>query len=167
MQKATAARPMPFPIAMFLALLGVALVIFGTFSPWARVPGYANTYGKPGGETDVFWVIGTEAPGMIPLIGDGKIILIMTTLAGLLILWRLVYPPRSCGFLVLAIFALLAVSAFVGSVNFLNVGNIPRADSRLFYTGSVTISWGLIVLCAGAWLGMLAAGYQLWRDELR
>ena len=167
MQKATVTRPSSFPPAMFLALLGAALAIFGTVSPWARVPGYASTYGLPGGEADVFWVIGTEAPGMIPLVGDGKIILALTAVAGLLILWRLVYPPRSCGFLLLAVFTLLALSAFIGSVNFFNAGHIPRPDSTRFFASSVEVSWGLIVLCIGAWVGTLAAGYQLWRDELR
>ena len=167
MERSTVARPRSFPLAMFVAILGVGLVIYGAISPWARVPTYRNTYGIAGGESDVFWIIGTEAPGMIPLVGDGMVALIMVALAGVLILWRLIYPPRSCGFILLSIFALLALSTFIGSVNLANVGNIPRADSRLFFEGSVEVSWGLIVFCAGSWLGLLAAGYQLWRDELQ
>ena len=167
MERSTAARPRAFPISMFIAIVGVGLVVLGAISPWARVPTYNNIYGRPGGESEVFWVIGTEASGMIPLVGDGMVALILAALAGVLILWRLVYPPRSSGFLLLAIFAMLAVCTFVGSVNLANVGNIPRTDSRLFFESSVEVSWGLIVLCVGAWLGLLASGYQLWHDELR
>ena len=167
MERSNVARPRAFPISMFVAIVGVGLVIYGAISPWARVPTYSNIYGRPGGETEIFWVSGTEAPGMIPLVGDGMISLILAALAGVLILWRLVHPPRSCGFLLLAIFAMLAVSAFVGSVNLVNVGNIPRSDSRMFFEGSVEVSWGLIVFCIGSWLGLLASGYQLWWDELR
>ena len=167
MERSNAARPRAFPIPMFVAILGVGLVIYGAISPWARVPTYSNIYGRPGGETEIFWVTGTEAPGMIPLVGDGMISLILAAMAGVLILWRLLYPPRSSGFLLLAIFAMLAVSTFVGSVNLVNVGNIPRADSRLFFESSVEVSWGLIVFCIGSWMGLLASGYQLWQDELR
>ncbi len=167
MERATVVRPPAFPVSMFVAALGIGLVIFGAFSPWARVPGYRNIYGMEGGESNVFWVIGTEAPGMIPLVGDGMVILILSALSGILVLWRLIHPPRSCGFLLLAIFSLLAVSAIVGSVNLANVGNIPRADSREFFQSSVEVSWGLIVLCAGAWAATAATGYQLWKDELR
>ena len=104
---------------------------------------------------------------MIPLVGDGLFILILAALAGGLILWRLLLPPKSSGFLLLAIFVLLSVSALVGMVNWANVGNIPRTDSRLFFSGSVEVSWGLVVLCVGVWPGVLASAYQLWRDELR
>ena len=167
MEISTASRPAAFPVSMFIAIASVGLVIFGALGPWARVPTYRHVYGLPGGESDIFWVKGTEAPGMIPLVGDGMIALILAAIAGVLILWRLFHPPKSSGFLLLAIFSLLAVSAFVGMVNWANVGNIPRSDSRIFFEGSVEVSWGLIVLCLGVWPGVLASAYQLWRDELR
>ena len=162
-----AGRPSGFPVAMFISIVSVALVIVGTLSPWAKVPSYQSIYGFASGQSDLFWVKGTEAPGMIPLVGDGLFILILAALAGGLILWRLLLPPKSSGFLLLAIFVLLLVSALVGLVNWANVGNIPRADSRLFFSGSVEVSWGLVVLCVGVWPGVLASAYQLWRDELR
>ena len=166
---ATAApRPRAFPRAMLISAVSVAAVLVGAVSPWARVPTYRATYGVDANDpSSVFRVPGLEAPGMIPLVGDGTIILILAALAGVLILWRLFRPPRSCGFLLLAIFSLLAVVTFIGMVNWANVGNIPQSDSRLFFKSSVEVSWGLIVLCLGAWPGVLAAAYQLWADELR
>ncbi len=167
MERASVTRPAAFPAAMFAAAVGVGMMVTGSFAPWARVPGYRHIYGRVGGETDVLWITGTEAPGMVPLVGDGMVVLALGGLAGALVLWRLLYPPRSSGFLLLAVFTMLALGAFVCSVNLLNVGNIPRSDSRLFFEGSVEPGWGLFVVCAGAWLGLLASGYQLWRDELR
>ena len=166
-QASSPSGPSAFPVSMFIAIVSAALVIVGALSPWAKVPGYRSIYGLVGGESDVFLVIGTEAPGMIPLVGDGMIALILASLAGVLILWRLIHPPNSSGFILFAIFLLLLVSALVGVVNWANAGNIPRADSRVFFEGNVEVSWGLIVLCLGAWPGVLAAGYQLWKDELR
>lgn len=140
----------------------------GAVSPWARVPTYRADYGGAAADSAaVFWVRGLDAPGMIPLVGDGTVILILASLAALLILWRLFWPPRSCGFLLLAIFSLLGVITLIGMVNWANVGNIPQTDSRLFFKSSVEVSWGLVVLCVGVWPGALAAGYQLWADELR
>ena len=162
-----AGRSSGFPVPMVISIVSVALVIVGALSPWAKVPSYRSVYGYASGQSDLFWVKGTEAPGMIPLVGDGLIILILAALAGGLILWRVLLPPKSSGFLLLAIFVLLSVSALVGIVNWANVGNIPRADSKLFFSGSVEVSWGLIVLCVGVWPGVLASAYQLWRDELR
>ena len=167
MQASAVSRPAAFPISMFISIISAALVILGALSPWARVPGYGNTYGLAGGESDVSWVMGTAAPGMIPLVGDGMIALIMASLAGVLIIWRLVYPPRSSGFILLSIFLMLLVSGLVGVVNWANAGDIPRADSRVFFEGNVEVSWGLIVLCLGVWPGVLASAYQLWKDELR
>ncbi len=166
-QTSSANRPSAFPASMFIAIGSAGLVILGALSPWARVPGYKNTYGMTGGESDVFWVVGIEAPGMIPLVGDGMVALIMASLAGVLILWRLVWPPKSSGFILLAIFLLLLVSALIGMVNWANAGNIPQSDSRSFFAGNVEVSWGLIVLCLGVWPGVLASAYQLWSDELR
>ena len=167
MQTSTASRPAAFPVSMFIAIISAALIIIGALNPWARVPGYKNIYGLAGGESDVFWVAGIDAPGMIPLVGDGMIALVLAALAGVLILWRLVYPPKSSGFILLAVFLLLLVSALLGLVNWANAGDIPRGDSRLFFEGNVEVSWGLIVLCVGAWPGVLASAYQLWKDELR
>ena len=167
---ATAApRPRAFPWAMLISAVSVAAVLVGAVSPWARVPTYRAAYGAAANDpsSGVFRVPGLEAPGMIPLVGDGTVILIMASLAGVLILWRLFRPPRSCGFLLLAIFSLLAVVTLIGMVNWANVGNIPQADSRLFFKSSVEVSWGLIVLCLGAWPGVAAAAYQLWADEFR
>ena len=160
-------RPRAFPKAMLISAVSVAAVLVGAVSPWARVPTYRAAYGDATDPSGVFQVPGLEAPGMIPLVGDGTVILIMAALAGVLILWRLFRPPRSSGFLLLAIFSLLAVATFIGMVNWANVGNIPQADSRLFFKGSVEVSWGLIVLCLGAWPGVAAAAYQLWADEFR
>ena len=153
---------------MLVCAVSVAVVLIGAVSPWARVPTYRADYGGAAADpTAVFWVRGLDAPGMIPLVGDGTVILILASLAALLILWRLFWPPRSCGFLLLAIFSLLAVITLIGMVNWANVGNIPQTDSRLFFKSSVEVSWGLVVLCVGVWPGALAAGYQLWADELR
>ena len=151
---------------MLVCAVSVAAVLVGAVSPWARVPTYRAAYGAAD-PAAVFWVRGLDAPGMIPLVGDGTVILILASLAALLILWRLFWPPRSCGFLLLAIFSLLAVITLIGMVNWANVGNIPQTDSRLFFKSSVEVSWGLVVLCVGVWPGALAAGYQLWADELR
>ena len=164
---AAAPRISAFPPAMVISAVSAALVIVGALGPWARVPTYQAVYGVREGDVAVFWVRGVEAPGMIPLVGDGMIALIMAALAGVLILWRLIHPPKSSGFILLAIFALLLLAALVGTVNWANVGNIPQTNSRLFFSGSVEVSWGLIVLCLGVWPGVLAAAYQLWQDELR
>ncbi len=152
---------------MFIAGISVALVMVGAVSPWARVPGYKAIYDRPGAAADVFWVRGTEAPGMIPLVGDGLVILVLAALAAVMVLWRLLRPPKSSGFILLALFILLLLAALVGVVNWANAGNIPRADSRAFFSGSVEVSWGLILLCLSIWPGVLATAYQLWTDELK
>ena len=167
MERSTVSRPSAFPVAMFLALFGAALAILGTFSPWARVPTYEASYGAAAAGEGVFWVMGTEAPGMIPLFGDGTVVLVMVSLAAVLILWRMVWPPKSSGFILSAIICLLLLSAVIGTVNLAYPGYIPQADSRTYFKGSVEVSWGLVIMCVGLWPGVLAAAYQLWADELR
>ena len=167
MERSNAARPRAFPIPMFVAILGVGLVIYGAISPWARVPTYSNIYGRPGGETEIFWVTGTEAPGMIPLVGDGMISLILAAMAGVLILWRLLYPPRSSGFLLACHFCNVGGQHLCGLGQPGQRGQHSESRLAVVLESSVEVSWGLIVFCIGSWLGLLASGYQLWQDELR
>lgn len=143
------------------------MAVAGALGPWARVPTYQASYGRATEGEGVFWVMGTEAPGMVPLIGDGAVVLIMVSLAAVLILWRLVWPPKSSGFILLGIFTLLTLSAVIGTVNWAYPGYIPQADSRTYFKGNVELSWGLVVMCIGLWPAVVAAAYQLWADELR
>lgn len=103
---------------------------------------------------------------MIPLIGDGMLLLILGGIAGGLILWRLV-RPNSSAFLLLTVFILLLVSGTIGAVDWANAETIPRADPTAFFPGDVEVSWGLLVTALAAWLGVASTAYQLWQDELR
>ena len=164
---APAPRLAALPISMFVCAVSVALAIIGALGPWARVPTYRAGYGDaPAGE-GVFWVMGPDAPGMVPLIGDGALILIMVSISGVLVLWRMIHPPKSSGFILTSILVLLALSAVIGTVNWAYPGYIPQADSRTYFKGSVEASWGLVVMTAALWPGVVAAAYQLWADELR
>ena len=165
--EATAPRLGALPISMFVCAGGVALAIIGALGPWARVPTYEAGYGDAAAGEGVFWVMGLEAPGMVPIFGDGTVVLAMASLAGLLILWRMLWPPKSSGFILSGILCLLLLSAVIGTVNWAYPGYIPEADSRTYFKASVDISWGLVVMCVGLWPGVLAAAYQLWADELR
>ena len=142
------------------------MVIIGSIGPWARVPGYSSVYGNGSENSNVFWVYGTEATGMIPLIGDGMVSLILGSIAGGLTLWRLVWPASSA-FLLLTVFILLLVSGAIGAVDWANVANIPRGDPTAFFPGDVEVSWGLIITALAAWPGVASTAYQLWKDELR
>ncbi len=164
---APAPRLAALPISMFVCAGSVALAIIGALAPWARVPTYEASYGAGAAEEGVFWVMGLDAPGMVPIFGDGAVVLFMASLAGLLILWRLVRPPKSSGFILLGILCLLLLSAAIATVNWANPGYIPQADSRTYFRSSVEVSWGIIVVALGLWPGVLAAAYQLWADELR
>lgn len=152
---------------MFVCAGSVALAIIGALGPWARVPTYEASYGEAVAGEGVFWVVGTDAPGMVPLVGDGMVVLVMASLAAALVLWRMVWPPRSSGFVLSGILCLLLLSAVIGTVNWAYPGFIPQADSRTYFKGSVEVSWGLVIMTAGLWPGVLAAAYQLWSDELR
>ena len=165
--EASAPRLGTLPISMFVCAASAALAIIGSLGPWARVPTYEASYGTAAPGEGVFWVMGLEAPGMIPVFGDGAVVLVMASLAGILALWRMVWPPKSSGFVLSGILCLLLLSAVIGTFNWAYPGFIPQADSRTFFKGSVEVSWGLIVLTAGLWPGVVAAGYQLWSDELR
>ena len=165
--EASAPRLAALPISMFVCAVSVALAIIGSLGPWARVPTYAASYGDAAAGEGVFWVTGLSAPGMIPIFGDGTVVLVMASLAGLLILWRMVWPPKSTGFILSGILCLLLLSAVIGTVNWAYPGFVPQADSRTYFKGSVEVSWGLIVMTAGLWPGVVAAAYQLWADELR
>ena len=111
--------------------------------------------------------MGLDAPGMVPIFGDGTVVLVMASLAAALILWRMVWPPKSSGFILSGILILLLLSAVIGTVNWAYPGYIPQADSRTFFKSSVEVSWGLVIMCVGLWPGVVAAAYQLWADELR
>lgn len=167
LMESSAPRLGTLPISMFVCAVSVILAIIGALAPWARVPTYEASYGDIAAGEGVFWVMGTEAPGMVPIFGDGAVVLVMVSLAAALILWRMVWPPKSSGFILSGILCLLLLSAVIGTVNWAYPGYIPQADSRTYFKGSVEVSWGLVVLCAGLWPGVLAAAYQLWADELR
>ncbi len=165
--EAPASRLGALPIPMFICAVSAALALVGALGPWARVPTYEASYGDAAAGEGVFWVMGLDAPGMVPIFGDGMVVLVMVSLAGLLILWRMIWPPKSSGFILSGIFCLLLLSAVIGTVNWAYPGFIPQADSRTYFKGSVEVSWGLVVMTAGLWPGVLAAAYQLWSDELR
>ena len=165
--ESSAPRLGTLPIPMFVCAASVAMAIVGALGPWARVPTYGATYGDTIAGEGVSRVIGTGAPGMVPIFGDGAVVLVMVLLAGGLILWRMVWPPKSSGFILSGILCLLLLSAVIGTVNWAYPGYIPQADSRTYFKGSVEVSWGLVVMCMGLWPGVLAAAYQLWADELR
>ena len=165
--EAPAPRLGVLPLPMFVCAISVALAIIGTLGPWARVPTYKATYGEVAAGQGVFWVMGLEAPGMVPIFGDGTVVLVMVSLAGALILWRMIRPPKSSGFILSGICCLLLLAAVIGTVNLAYPGFIPQADSRTYFKSSVEVSWGLVVMTAGLWPGVLAAAYQLWSDELR
>lgn len=165
--EATAPRLTALPISMFVCALGATLAIVGSLGPWARVPTYREGYGDAAAGEGVFWVMGLGAPGMVPIFGDGAVVLTMVSLAAVLILWRMVLPPKSSGFILSGILCLLLLSAVIGTVNLAYPGYIPEADSRTYFKANVEVSWGLVVMCAGLWPAVLAAAYQLWADELR
>ena len=165
--EASAPRLAALPISMFVCAVSVAMAIVGALGPWARVPTYKASYGDAVEGEGVFWVTGVDAPGMVPIFGDGAVVLVMVSLAGLLILWRMIRPPKSSGFILTSILCLLLLSAVIGTVNWAYPGYIPQADSRTYFKGSVEVSWGLVVMAAGLWPGVVAAAYQLWADELR
>ena len=165
--EASAPRLSVLPISMLVCAVSVALAIVGAMGPWARVPTYEAGYGDAAAGEGVFWVMGLDAPGMVPIFGDGAVVLAMAALAGALILWRMVRPPKSSGFILSGILGLLLLSAVIGTVNWAYPGYIPQADSRTYFKASVEISWGLVVMTAALWPGVLAAAYQLWADELR
>lgn len=165
--EASAPRLAALPVAMLVCCVSVALAIIGALGPWARVPTYEASYGAATAGEGVFWVMGLEAPGMVPFVGDGAVILVMAAVSAALILWRLIWPPKSSGFILSAILCLLLLSAVIATINWAYPGYIPQADSRTYFKSNVEVSWGLIVLCIGIWPGVLAAAYQLWYDELR
>ena len=165
--EASAPRLSALPISMFVCAIGSALAIIGALGPWARVPTYQAGYGDAVAGKGVFWVMGLDAPGMVPIFGDGTVVLVMASLAAALILWRMVWPPKSSGFILSGILILLLLSAVIGTVNWAYPGYIPQADSRTFFKSSVEVSWGLVIMCVGLWPGVVAAAYQLWADELR
>lgn len=164
---ASAPRLTTLPISMVVCAVGVALAIVGALGPWARVPTYEASYGNASAGEGVFWVMGLDAPGMVPIFGDGAVILVMAALAGALVLWRMVRPPKSSGFILSGMLCLLLLSAVIGTVNWAYPGYIPQADSRTYFKGNVEVSWGLVVMCVGLWPAVAAAAYQLWADELR
>lgn len=165
--EASAPRLGGLPIAMFVCVGSVVLAIIGALGPWARVPTYQAGYGDVAAGEGVFWVMGLDAPGMVPIFGDGAVVLVMASLAGVLVLWRMLRPPKSSGFILSGILCLLLLSAVIGTVNWAYPGYIPQADSRTYFKGSVELGWGLVVMCVGLWPGVVAAAYQLWDDELR
>ena len=165
--EASAPRITALPVAMLVCCVSVALAIIGALGPWARVPTYEASYGGATAGEGVFWVMGLEAPGMVPFVGDGAVILVMAAMSAALILWRLIWPPKSSGFILSAILCLLLLSAVIATINWAYPGYIPQADSRTYFKSNVEVSWGLIVLCIGIWPGVIAAAYQLWYDELR
>jgi hypothetical protein len=156
----------PFSVPLVVALVSAVLVVVGSVGPWARVPGYRNVYSNQAGDVDVFWMKGVEAPGMIPLVGDGMVSLILGGVAGALVLWRLARPGSSA-FVLLAVFILLLVSGMLGVANWSNAGNIPQRDPAAFFPGDVEVSWGLIMMTLAAWPGVVSSAYQLWKDELQ
>src|SRR5918996_4716314 len=96
-------------VPLLVAVGSAVLIIIGSLGPWARVPGYRAVYGSADEGVDVFWVMGTAAPGIIPLVGDGIISLIFGGVAEALALWR-VGPANFRGFVFLAGFFLLLVN---------------------------------------------------------
>lgn len=165
--EASAPRLAALPVAMLVCCVCTALAIVGALGPWARVPTYEAGYDNAAAGEGVFWVMGPEAPGMVPIFGDGTVILVMVSLSALLILWRLIWPPKSSGFLLSSVLCLLLLSAVIATVNWAYPGYIPQADSRTYFRSSVEVSWGLVLLCIAIWPAVFAAAYQLWSDELR
>lgn len=165
--EASPPRLTSLPVAMLVCCVCTALAIVGALGPWARVPTYEASYGSASAGEGVSWVMGPEAPGMVPIFGDGTVILVMVSLSAVLVLWRLIWPPKSTGFILSSLLCLLSLSAVIATVNWAYPGYIPQADSRTYFKGSVEVSWGLVLLCIGIWPAVLAAAYQLWSDELR
>lgn len=159
-------RRLALSVPLLVALGSAILVIIGSTGPWARVPGYSSVYGNGGGDFGVFWVQGTEVTGMIPLMGDGMLLLILGSIAGGLILWRRA-RPNSSAFLLLTVFILLLVSGTIGAVDWANAETIPRADPTVFFSGDVEVAWGLMMTALAAWPGVASTAYQLWKDELQ
>jgi hypothetical protein len=75
-------RRLTLLVPLLVAVGSAILVVIGSIGPWARVPGYSSVYGNGSENSNVFWVYGTGAPGMIPLIGDGMVSLILGSIAG-------------------------------------------------------------------------------------
>ena len=165
--EASAPRITALPVAMIVCCVSAALAIVGALGPWARVPTYEASYGSAAAGEGVFRVMGLDAPGMVPIFGDGTVILVMVSISAALILWRMIWPPKSSGFILSSILCLLLLSAVIATVNWAYPGYIPQADSRTYFKNSVEVSWGLMLLSIGIWPGVIAAAYQLWYDELR
>lgn len=132
-----------------------ALVVISSFATWAIVDGQGYTNNE-------ITRISIKGSG-----GDGEITFILGGLAAVLILLRLT-KPRSSGFVLGIATLFLLINGVMGIGNWLDLRNIPGADqgAKFFHTG-VQVGWGLVVMTSASFIGALAAGYQLWQDELR
>ena len=143
------------PTILLIAVAASALVIAGSLGPWATVAGELYTQG----EIQRFQVYGMN--------GDGVFTLALSAAAVLLILWRLL-RGRASGFLSGLAVILLVLSAMIGMLNWVDLGNMPGVyEPGKYYHSDARPAWGLLLTTFAGALGALATGYKLWDDELR
>lgn len=144
-----------FPVLLLVALACGGLVVAGSLGPWASVAGEVYA----GGEVERFQVDG--------IIGDGLFTVGLSGAAVLLILLRTL-RGRASGFLIGLAVILLVLSAVVGMLNWVDIGNMPGVyEPGKYYHTDARPAWGLLVATFAAALGAVIMAYQLWNDELR
>ena len=130
----------------------------GSLGPWATVAGELYASGSEAG-VERFKVAG--------LIGDGLFTLALSAVALLVIIWRGL-RGRANGFLLGLAFILLVISAVVGMLNWVDIGNMPGVyQPGKYYHTDARPAWGLLVVTFASAVGALAMAYRLWDDELR
>lgn len=144
------------PLMALGSLAAVALVVAGSaIGPWASVAGELYT----GGEIERYKVGG--------MVGDGVFTLSLSAAAALLILWRVV-RGRASGFLTGLAVVLLLVTAVIGMLNWVDIGNMPGVyQPGKYYHTDARVAWGLLATTFGAAVSAAATAYQVWIDELR
>ena len=145
-----------FQPVLTIALAATALVVVGSaLGPWASVAGELYS----GGEIERFKVGG--------MVGDGAFTLSLSAVAGLVILWRIL-RSRANGFLTGLAVVLLLITAVVGMLNWVDIGNMPGVyQPGKYYHTDARVAWGLLATTFGAAVSTVAMAYQVWNDELR
>ena len=101
------------------------------------------------------------------MLGDGVFTLILCSISGLIILWR-VLRGRATGFLTGLAAVLLLISAVIAMLNWVDIDNMPGVyQPGKYYHSAARPAWGLLLTTFAAAAGALAMAYQVWVDELR
>lgn len=124
--------------AFLTAAAATALIIIGSFGPWATTP-LVNRYGL-------------EVDGQLTILAGG--------LAAML-LWRYNRGPNR--WQAAGVFLLAAVAAAVGIYDAADISAIEIDAGAFSALADVSVGWGLAMVCVAGVVGMLAA-IGLWRS---